>query len=270
MTVTIGVEVAGEDDAVVVKRAIGGLRPEALRREGERLRPRQPSRRRVRRAQRAGGGRLGAGDGPRWPAAVDAPGRRRWRRSPSIVAGAASTLADLHELGITHGRIDASHVLLGDNGRPRLCGFGDGRRAAAPEDDVAMLGALLAELLGRDDESEPIPERRWRRRGGGTGGSAARSCSSPTRRRLTSRAGGPPRGGWPRRSSRPCRRHRSAGRDRSLTGKSRSTRSNDFGLADPATDRAASKGRRRGAGDRRSRARRGGVPQPPFRTTIVT
>ena len=56
-------------------------------------------------------------------------------------------------------------MLLSDNGRPRLCGFGDGRKAAAPEDDVAMLGALLAELLGRDHESEPIPDRRWRRRG---------------------------------------------------------------------------------------------------------
>ena len=37
MTVTIGVEAAGEADAVVVKRAIGEAAAEALRREGERL-----------------------------------------------------------------------------------------------------------------------------------------------------------------------------------------------------------------------------------------
>jgi hypothetical protein len=77
------------------------------------------------------------------------------------VAGLASTLADLHEIGIAHGRIEASHVLLSDSGVPRLCGFGDGAVPASPEDDVAALGALLEQLLGADDEPEPIPERRW-------------------------------------------------------------------------------------------------------------
>jgi hypothetical protein len=76
----------------------------------------------------------------------------------------ASTLADLHAIGIVHGRIVASHVLISDGGRPRLCGFGDGSSAASPEDDVAALGALIAEVLGRDEEPEPIPERRWGRR----------------------------------------------------------------------------------------------------------
>lgn len=40
-----------------------------------------------------------------------------------IVAGLAATLADLHALGIVHGRIEPSHVVLGPGGRPLLCGF---------------------------------------------------------------------------------------------------------------------------------------------------
>ena len=79
----------------------------------------------------------------------------------SLAAGVASTLADLHDVGIVHGRLDASHVLVGDHGRPVLCGFGDGEPPARPADDVAALGALLDRWLGTDDAGEPIPERRW-------------------------------------------------------------------------------------------------------------
>jgi hypothetical protein len=79
-------------------------------------------------------------------------------------AAVAATLADLHRAGIVHGGIDASHVLVGSHGRPVLCGFAEASAAAAPEDDVAALGALIVALLGTDAEAEPIPEHRWRRR----------------------------------------------------------------------------------------------------------
>ena len=51
----------------------------------------------------------------------------RWTGSVADVGGVAasvaSTLADLHDAGVVHGRLDASHVLVGDGGRPRLCGW---------------------------------------------------------------------------------------------------------------------------------------------------
>jgi hypothetical protein len=85
------------------------------------------------------------------------------REVAGVVASAATTLADLHQLGLVHGRIDASHVLIGDHGRAVLCGFGDGSVAARAEDDVAALGTLLGQLLEVEDDAEPIPDRRWRR-----------------------------------------------------------------------------------------------------------
>lgn len=80
-----------------------------------------------------------------------------------IVAGIAQTLADLHDVGVVHGHLDASHVLVAIDGRPVLCGFGPDDGGRSPADDVAAVGALLVELLGREPDLEPIPERRWRR-----------------------------------------------------------------------------------------------------------
>lgn len=81
-----------------------------------------------------------------------------------LAASVAETLADLHDIGIVHGRLDASHVLVAVDGRPVLCGFGPDDGGATASDDVAAVGALIVELLGRDLEMEPLPERRWRRR----------------------------------------------------------------------------------------------------------
>jgi len=66
-----------------------------------------------------------------------------------IVCAVADVVQALHRLGVVHADLDATHVLLDDRGRPRLCGFG---RAAdhTPEgaaDDVAALGRLLGRLL---------------------------------------------------------------------------------------------------------------------------
>ena len=78
-----------------------------------------------------------------------------------VIAAAAETLADLHALGIVHGRIDESHIVLGDRRRPVLCGFGaaglagdtgpDGTRLR-PANDVAALGALLGRALAADTD----------------------------------------------------------------------------------------------------------------------
>jgi tRNA A-37 threonylcarbamoyl transferase component Bud32 len=88
------------------------------------------------------------------------------------VAAVASTLADLHELGLVHGAVAPEHVLLDGDGRPVLCSLGYGglagerRPAAAPVEaafvdprrasvddtldpsvDVYALGAILSSLL---------------------------------------------------------------------------------------------------------------------------
>ncbi len=92
----------------------------------------------------------------------------------AIVASVAATLADLHRLGIVHGRIDASHVLLDADGSARLTGFGPGPDAddhalATPADDVAALGRLLHLVAAGPPDLEPIPDRRWAWRRPGSG-----------------------------------------------------------------------------------------------------
>lgn len=85
----------------------------------------------------------------------------------AILAAVASTIADLHELGIIHGRLDSSHVLVGIDGRPRLCGLcgpESGGAEPPPADDVAAIAGLMDDLVGPEAEVEPIPDRRWGRR----------------------------------------------------------------------------------------------------------
>jgi serine/threonine protein kinase len=75
-------------------------------------------------------------------ASVDEPEMAR------LAAAAATTLADLHEIGVVHRAIRPEHVLVTSAGQPILCGFG--RAAAGPEvgatdraDDVAALAKTL-------------------------------------------------------------------------------------------------------------------------------
>jgi hypothetical protein len=74
----------------------------------------------------------------------DGPGR--WTSTDIMALGAevATTVADLHDLGIIHGQVTARHILITRNRRPILCS--PGHPAAGPEDDVAALGRLLGEL----------------------------------------------------------------------------------------------------------------------------
>jgi len=84
----------------------------------------------------------------------------RWRgdlrRTAGLVAAIAATLGDLHDMGVVHGRIDGTHVLVGSDGRPRLCGFAP-PAGRTPADDVLDLGHLATELVDRMVPSE----QRW-------------------------------------------------------------------------------------------------------------
>jgi hypothetical protein len=88
------------------------------------------------------------------------------------LAGLATTVADLHDLGLVHGRITADHVVLDGAGRAVLCGFADAgpRGELDPATDVHGLGLLLGSILSRagagadtGGEWEPIPDRRFGR-----------------------------------------------------------------------------------------------------------
>jgi hypothetical protein len=171
-------ELAGADlvlddgTPVIVKRGIGP-RAAALRAEGERLqRAAHPGVVSVVRSD---------GDDARWELHLAHAGRPVSLLRPAsaeqvaqVVAATAAIVADLHAQGIVHGRLAPAHVLVGPEGRVRLCGFGS-RARGEPADDVAALGALLVELLGDREELEPLPERRWHRR---------RAWSGVTRRSL--------------------------------------------------------------------------------------
>ncbi len=83
------------------------------------------------------------------------------------LAALAVTVADLHSMGIVHGRIDPSHVVIAADGRPVLCGMRGnepGTIEPGPAEDVAAVGRLIDHLLGAHAEPEPIPDRRWGRR----------------------------------------------------------------------------------------------------------
>jgi hypothetical protein len=94
-------------------------------------------------------------------------------RVAGVVAALATTVADLHDLGIAHGRLAPDHVLIASDGRPVLCGLGDasvGDAAATRRcDDVHALGCLLQGLLDQHDDLVPIPPSRLSRRGAWSG-----------------------------------------------------------------------------------------------------
>jgi eukaryotic-like serine/threonine-protein kinase len=77
-------------------------------------------------------------------------------QAAALIATVAETLGDLHQRGIVHGHLDATHVLIDRRGRPVLCSFGRAATAAGPPpggkgrtaaDDVAALGTLLTAVL---------------------------------------------------------------------------------------------------------------------------
>lgn len=164
MAIATTVETDGER-AVVVKRGTDAD-AERLRLEGERLeRARHPGVVPVLRSEPAGEGwELCTAHRGRPVGAMGTADPLSVPQVARLAAAVASTLADLHDLGLVHGRIDATHVLVGEHGRAVVCGLGDGTTPARPEDDVAAVGMLLVGLLSTDEAVEPIPDRRWRGR----------------------------------------------------------------------------------------------------------
>ncbi len=146
---------------VVVKTAAAGAAAARLRREAERLaRAVHPG---VVALAPVAGGAAGAGPVDEVRTRYVGEPVSSWIGSLASVAGVgasvAATLADLHDVGIVHGRVDASHVLIGDDGRPRLCGLApaDGATRA---DDVAALAAVVSGLLDRVGDAD---RRGWAR-----------------------------------------------------------------------------------------------------------
>lgn len=185
--------VADAASAVVVKRATGAAAVARLRAEAERLQV----------AAHPGVVELlsSSGTDDRWELRLahggrplDVVGAMPVAQIAGVVAAAAATLADLHESGVVHGRIAASHLLIGEHGRPVLCGLGVAPPGSSPADDVAALGGLLAALLGSSADMEPIPERRWSRRRSWSGWErrsllliADQTAADPPTRRPTAR-----------------------------------------------------------------------------------
>lgn len=67
----------------------------------------------------------------------------------AVGAVVATTLADLHDLGLAHGAVRREHVILADDGQPVLCSLGRGGEVTAldPAQDVADLRRLLLGML---------------------------------------------------------------------------------------------------------------------------
>lgn len=74
---------------------------------------------------------------------------------PATVAGVAGlgaaiadTVADLHDMGLAHGALQADHVVLGARRRPVLCSLSSGSYDAVDRPgDVVALGELVTELV---------------------------------------------------------------------------------------------------------------------------
>ncbi len=148
----VGVAVGPDRRPVAVKRATSPSGAERLRHEAQLLHA-------ARHPQVVGvvGFEPGTDDGlavlttawvPGGSLAAASARRRSVRDLVRTLASAAATLSDLHDRGIVHGRIDADHVLVDEQGAAVLCGFADAEQHAdAPaSDDVAAMGRLIGKL----------------------------------------------------------------------------------------------------------------------------
>jgi ABC-type phosphate transport system substrate-binding protein len=65
-----------------------------------------------------------------------------------LTAGIADALASIHDAGVLHGALDASDVVLAEDGEPRVVDFGIAAAApgAGPADDIHALGMLITYL----------------------------------------------------------------------------------------------------------------------------
>lgn len=77
-----------------------------------------------------------------------------------VLAALATTISELHDAGVVHGRLEASHVLMRPDGRPVLCSLSPPPDGTEPSDDVQSLGKLLRRLLA--DTARRTGRGRWR------------------------------------------------------------------------------------------------------------
>src|SRR5258706_6945253 len=76
-----------------------------------------------------------------------------------VVADAAMTISELHDRGIVHGRIDATHVLIAERGAV-VTGLAEASTDGQPADDVLALGHLLERITAGREASAPSRHRR--------------------------------------------------------------------------------------------------------------
>jgi hypothetical protein len=62
-----------------------------------------------------------------------------------LLAALATTLADLHDLGVVHGAVAPEHVIVGAGGRPVLCGLAYGGRSGEPPGPAPAVGRGFAD-----------------------------------------------------------------------------------------------------------------------------
>src|SRR4051794_39243788 len=77
-------------------------------------------------------------------------GRLPLEEGAGLLAALASTVADLHELGLVHGAVAPEHVIVGPGGRPVLCSLGYGGRTGQAAGSAAAVPRDFADPA-RDD-----------------------------------------------------------------------------------------------------------------------
>ena len=100
-----------------------------------------------------------------------------WSEIAGLGAAIATTLADLHDVGIVHGSVGAEHVFLDDLGRPVLCGFG---KATLDEDLTQVRTQSSVDIVALADLLQSLGDNNPPR-------ALARLLNSCSRRRPTSR-----------------------------------------------------------------------------------
>jgi hypothetical protein len=77
--------------------------------------------------------------------ALAAVGPLPLEEAAGLLAALATTLADLHDLGLVHGAVCPEHVIVGPGGRPVLCGLSYGGRAEEPAGPPPPVGRRFAD-----------------------------------------------------------------------------------------------------------------------------